>query len=77
MMNKRMWLQSDENEPTWCEDKLNDDDVEYVRADINAALLEALEYIENTLCDTSRNDFKNVNNALVRAGDAIRKAKEK
>ena len=47
MTNKRIWLQSNEehNEPTWCEDKINDDDVEYVRADTNAKLLCALEKI--------------------------------
>ena len=43
----------------------------------NANLLVSLEYIAKTLCDTSRNDFKNVNNSLVAANEAIRKAKEK
>ncbi len=38
--NERIWLQSDEEhgEPTWCEDKINDDDVEYIRADVYAQL---------------------------------------
>lgn len=30
---ERIWLQPSEEEITWCQDKINDDDVEYVRAD--------------------------------------------
>jgi len=33
-MPKRIWLQpSQEPEVTWCRDKIEDDDVEYIRAD--------------------------------------------
>lgn len=31
---KNIYLQIDESEVTWCADKINDDDVEYVRKDV-------------------------------------------
>ena len=39
-LSERIWIQSDEEhgEPTFCEDKINVDDVEYVRADLFAQL---------------------------------------
>jgi hypothetical protein len=44
MMFERIWLQSDEEfgEISWCSDKINDDDTEYIRADINAKLQQAV-----------------------------------
>ena len=39
--HKRIWLQTEHEatgEMTWCEDKINDDDVEYVRGDLFAQL---------------------------------------
>lgn len=43
--HERIWLQpgaGDCGETTWCQDRIHDDDIEYIRADIHArALLEA------------------------------------
>lgn len=54
--HERIWLQTlseATGETTWCEDKINDDDIEYVRVDLftkleaeNKALREA---VKNTL----------------------------
>ena len=37
---ERIWLQTtdEHGEATWCQNKINDDDVEYVRVDLYAAL---------------------------------------
>ena len=51
---ERIWLQDDgdwqlydhgDEHVTWCQDKVNDNDTEYVRADLLAEAVEALEYI--------------------------------
>lgn len=40
--HERIWLQGfDGEQRTWCQDKIEDDDTAYVRADIPAALLRA------------------------------------
>lgn len=36
MAHEKIWLQKDDDaeEYTWCQDKINDNDIEYVRADV-------------------------------------------
>lgn len=37
--HKRIWLQNNPDEDTtWCQDKINDEDIEYTRADLYASL---------------------------------------
>ncbi len=41
--HERIWLQpgpDEYNGRTWCEDKINDDDTEYIRLDVHAAEIE-------------------------------------
>jgi hypothetical protein len=50
MSHKRIWLQSGGEDPTdeatWCQDKINDDDVEYVLAeDYDNMLAKSLEIV--------------------------------
>lgn len=52
-MHNRIWLQEDDD-TTWCQDKINDDDIEYVKADINGDLIEQAESMlefYKKLCD--------------------------
>jgi hypothetical protein len=55
--HERIWLQTEAEstgEMTWCEDKINDDDVEYVRVDLFASLKvenEASKEMLNELLD--------------------------
>lgn len=41
MKHDRIWLQSEDDchEVTWCQDKINDDDVEYIRLDLHLTAL--------------------------------------
>jgi len=47
--HKRIWLQYHDEDITWCQDQINDTDVEYVRADIatqaSAATIERLKEV--------------------------------
>ena len=44
---ERIYLQEDtDGETTWCQDKINDDDCEYIRADKHTALKRVREYVE-------------------------------
>ena len=39
VIHKRIWLQVDEPEVSWCQDQIHDDDVEYVAvSDVEAAI---------------------------------------
>lgn len=50
---KRIWLQKDtDGQITWCQDKINDDDTEYIRADLFTQLEEAIaKYEEPATCN--------------------------
>ena len=44
--HESIWLQEDtDGETTWCQDKINDDDCKYIRADKHATLKQALTLI--------------------------------
>ena len=53
---ERIWLQAGTGswditgDVTWCQNKINDDDVEYVRVDLYAALQEALDKLDKDGC---------------------------
>jgi hypothetical protein len=51
---ERIWLQWEEDfgESTWCQDPINDEDVEYVRADLIAAQLQEARATIRNLSDT-------------------------
>ena len=76
-MHKRIWLQINEeyNEPTWCEDKINASDVEYVMADISNTLLEALEELQKGIYDFTELPIYAKNFVYRITTEAIRKAK--
>ena len=49
----RIWLQSWSDDPgvetTWCADRINDDDVEYVRVDIVHGMIEAVKAFKDPI----------------------------
>ena len=50
--HERIYLQEDtDGEATWCQDKINDDDCEYIRADKYALLEAKLTAIPCGSCD--------------------------
>ena len=51
--HERIWLH-DGNEVTWCQDKIDDDDTEYVRADLYATLCDELRHKEEDCREISR-----------------------
>jgi len=61
MKHERIWLQTEHEatgEMTWCEDKINDDDVEYVRADKVADLEKTIEICSNELLRLEKRDHE-------------------
>lgn len=52
MSHERIYLQPGTgDDATWCQDRINDDDIEYVRADLYAAAQAEIERLEDALLD--------------------------
>jgi len=49
---KIIYLQVDQTEVTWCQDKINDSDVEYIRKDIYDSLKEENERLKKVLLNS-------------------------
>jgi len=55
---KKIYLQTEEDSEddewegrTWCEDRINNDDVEYIRSDINAELKKQFKALYDIACE--------------------------